>query len=263
MAEYFRCDPGKYGCNASCCRDNESTPSLTVGDLYRISRKTGERIEDIWKTKGSVVLQMPPGMKNSFFVTPGLFHNPCPYLNGDNQCDIHDSRPISCANFPVFHQVLEGADLENDKIKYDCMEGCEFSSEQIEIAKRVEKIQEAENITALKILGEIFWPIVIEGPSDLKKYTAQARETFAKKDPSFTTMRGMLLKQNIDYVEGQAGMFIEGISNPFNQVHMAPIFHAIYDDYFTEVITGKWNEIRRAVRQTSREYLEVLGGIPF
>ena len=100
--DYFKCDLEICG-NARCCREDNTKPILSFGDYMRIGEYTGRKASEVWKEDGEVSLVMRQDQwgPNHFLIQMSLKHNPCVYLNDDNQCRIYEVRPFVCADFPI------------------------------------------------------------------------------------------------------------------------------------------------------------------
>ncbi len=159
--KYFSCDP--VACNAECCRSISTKPVMTFGDFLRIGQHLGKTATDIWLESGNVAvvpLQDREGI--AALAALALFHNPCPYLSEQNKCNIYNSRPLGCLEFP-FTAIEDGhVDIEGYH-SLDCMKNVRLFPAQRKLCKAVGRIAEEE--TRLDI--ELFWSENLRGCIDI------------------------------------------------------------------------------------------------
>ena len=181
---YFKCEPGRFCQDATCCRTVETQPCVSVGDFLRLSEYTDEPPEHIWKSRGDVSLSKHSDMKSGqFLVTLSLLHDPCPYLTDDSKCGIYAARPLGCASFPLV-LYAEQNESRRQYEHYACLKGAEARPEQIGLWQQLRDILQTEAETEIAH----FWrgkTIYIDASktSDYFRFAGQAMDLQLKRDP--------------------------------------------------------------------------------
>jgi len=131
----FVCDPAKYCEGKSlCCQNHDTPPGMNVIDFYRLSRKTGQPVTEIWRENGTVVPVLTQG---GWIIALGLRHNPCPYLSNVPDCAVHDSRPLNCAFFPFSVFLTRRDQLPYYQRIYPCIDGAQPTGGQIRFSAKL------------------------------------------------------------------------------------------------------------------------------
>ena len=272
---YHQCKP-LYCSGNTCCRTVETKPSVTIGDLKRISDSTKNDISTIWEKNGELNLaEINPYDTENFVVNAGLIHDYCPYLKegmrnkgkysfsvynlfhswfihnifnkGNYGCSIYGVRPMTCAGFPL---LLESWELWSD---YRCMAGKDLSNRQIEFAQRLEPLLEEETNKTNKILG-------LSGISlPSRKVVQKAHHTLKvnKKDvlrKSSQVQRAIAAsKKLVDIVE--TGTYIP--SNDYRDL-VIRIFNPGWHKKIGRALDSLTKKQLREFDQTTEEYLALL-----
>src|SRR3989344_2743272 len=263
MPKYFECKPNVLCKGAYCCTSIDTQPELTLGDFFRLSSFTHEPIVDIWRNKGNISLsQMPNHPQGIYAISLGLQHSPCPYLSEDYRCTIHNSRPLTCAGFPVFNasgkmgHKIEEAELAN----YQCLKDIVMKQRQSILGKELYLILQAE--TFLEI--EHLWNGTIKGVEfrtcqDYFDWIKQALKLQKERDSQLRSRKSLRLLQSaktiVDLVEKDSI-----IDDMVVKHHLKYVVYAVREDEIAEMLANA-EKFKPYYEETTRRFREIIGQI--
>ncbi len=177
MPKPFECKPGVYCKAADCCRNLDTTVSVSVGDYLRLSQLTGEPIVDLWRSKGEIVT-LHIQENDGFFVNIALFHDPCPYLSDSLACKAYDARPLDCRGFPYTSFLFYKDQVDLMQKKYRCTRGMFMDEKQKKNYRLLDQIIKEESLAELRFL----WPDGV--PTFKIKYSSDLADLMTKAHAS-------------------------------------------------------------------------------
>jgi Fe-S-cluster containining protein len=195
----FVCDPENLCENASCCRSIHTKPILSVGDFYRLGKLTKQSPAQVWEEAGEVTFYRDSSFpQDTFLFGLGLMHDPCFYLDDNNQCQVYGQRPLGCGHFPINLLSDNDSTLQTHFKIYQCLQGVTLSKTQLDQEKELEKIIGEEAELDLKYLwtkGPIYLNLTFS------QYTEKAEEALklqSQRDPEKQSPKSQRLIRKVN-----------------------------------------------------------------
>lgn len=261
--QYFRCDPHELCEGAACCKGLESQPTITLGDYFRLSAHTNQKMDQIWHQNGDIYLLRH---NDVYFLTLSLLHDPCPYLGEDLRCGVYESRPYICATFPVGLFQDHADQIDTHYKDYRCLRDVQLSPEQLELKRRLDVIKEREDTLEFELLWKpIGGPIYFDFPH-MPAYFHLARSAVLKqivRDPLRTSPRSRKLVDSIREMKriknGTTGnIYLEG--NLWRRLIYPAVFAAVEDEV-GERLKSLTKADLEPFEETSAEMKKLISGL--
>jgi len=260
-ANHFVCDPAKYCRDASCCKGGILAPGLTFGDVYRISKHTGESPESLWHSRGDIVVITQDKYEIELLAIPGLFHDPCPFLDEETaKCAVYPVRPMSCASFPLSIPLSDTDLYEEVKRAYPCVRKQGQSTRQTMWVLNLNGLMEAERKTDEMISGSGLPLVKVKRPEQYADLARTALDMQHARGPEGRSWR----TERLEAAAGQATA-IRSYHDYYDRLHLLlrPVLFAIHEDEIGDDI-AKWQKLfGRLYGETSQEYEKLLSEASF
>jgi Fe-S-cluster containining protein len=259
MANQFHCNPNKYCKDATCCKSEETAPSLGVGDYIRLSEKTGEPLADIWRTKGDVHISTLHEIEGGFLVVLGLEHEPCPYLQ-ETGCKVYDSRPLTCQMFPTGVLLNHKRQLSSNYHRYTCLKDTRATSDDINTYARLQKIVDEEVHLDMEHLWKGHKHIIIVPTIDM--YFDFARDAIriqSKKDPLSIDKRSRRVIEAVHEMRrlhDKTGGDVTMTADQYAKL-LRPVTYSMIQDQVTLKLETLTETVRKEYRKTTERLKKV------
>lgn len=273
---YFRCDPGRLCEGAKCCTSQETQPSLSLGDFIRLSDASGKPMESIWREDGDVCLSHFQGMMPAgvFVVSPGLFHDPCPYLTRDLKCGVYATRPLGCRDFPINNLASDEAWQERfPTATYRCMDNVRLTDQHQEYLSFLKIVLKEEGqLTLAYFFNNTPSFVQLNNTSLLDTYTIQAVNIQRARDPTAALPRSKRLIRHTERLakvlhDMTAGRPREMMKDELANMMQPAIYTLVEDDFanrfarIDEKTKAKFRDLDKRLKEEDRR-LGMLKVIP-
>lgn len=200
-----------------------------------------------------------------FIVMLGMKHDPCPFLNSENKCDIYDVRPTNCAKFPQSLFMIESNHLEAYS-EYSCLRDAEPREKEMEIAWKIDEIATKEvELTEREIFGK-FQVITVMTHTDMGRLAYNAIKSQNQRDPAGMRKSTRELHRAFDHYFGELLDIDPETGIPKNKSVEVNEFRVTMNKFLysalSDEISGKLSSVEGRCEnifgETSAKYFELL-----